>query len=199
MTKQDWQAFCAVIRASDEAQGVKSRSEAALSLMFSLLGDCAIDDVRRAVLRHVQTSPYAIKPSDIRGFLEGTEADKSAAAWRTFLRALDRHGYYDSVVFPDPGYHYAVVQLGGWEKLGREWHALTERELDFRRAEWQRLYEIGLRVAGWDGEPGKVAVPRRLVGFYERNNSECGYLEHVPPVVMIGQGGALAALPEEAV
>ena len=188
---QDWQAFCDIIRASDEVTAGRTRNVLALGMMFRVLERYSLADIARAVDEHIRRNKFAVTPADIIQTLEGDSADRAAVAWTSFLRALDRYGYYDSVRFPEPAYHYVVQQLGGWERLSHEWHDLTERDLQFRRSEWCRLYEVGLRVASWNGDPGKVAVPRYLCGYYERDNREGGYLDFIPEVVEVATGNRI--------
>jgi hypothetical protein len=195
MTKtEDWGKFCALVRAADETISARPRSEPAMALMFEALLAFDIADVARAVSHHVRKSPYPVKPSDVASFLEGSPEERSQAAWRTFLRAVGRYGYYDSVRFPDPAYHYAIQELGGWERLCEELHCLTDREAQFRAREFRQPYETGLRVASWDGAPGKVRVPQYLWGFFERDNREQRRLGFVPEAVDVLTGEKLSLL-----
>lgn len=125
---RDWPEFLNVLKAADEVAGCKVRSEAALTLMFEALSQYSLDDIKRAVAAHIQTSPFAIKPADIVKYLSGSAEDRSVYAWRVFVQALGRYGYYDSVAFPDPAYHFAIIRLGGWEKVSQEYGQLSERE-----------------------------------------------------------------------
>lgn len=192
--KQDWGRFCNLIRAADEITVGKPRSEAALSLMFEALGRHSFGAVKGAVSRHVETCKFAVTPADIARQIEGAPEERSLAAWRCFLRAVERHGYYDSVRFPGPAYHYAIGQLGGWERLCEELHGLTDREVQFRAKDWRQLYETGLRVASWDGGDGKVKVPGHLPGSFERDCLEKRLPGFVPAPVD-AETGESPALP----
>lgn len=180
MRQCDWRAFCALIKASDEALSAKPRNETALAMMFSVLADYAIDDVRRAVEHHMRSSPYPVKPADVSSFLDGSPDERSAVAWETMLRAVERFGYYDSVRFPEPAYHFVIEQMGGWLRLCEEWNMLTDREIRFRRTEFCRLYELGLRKSSWVNEPGKVQVRGYLLGFHDVHNAANGYALESP-------------------
>jgi hypothetical protein len=188
----DWKKFCGLIRAADEVTAGKPRSEAALGLMFKALERHDFAAVARAVAMHVDASRFAVTPADITRLIEGSPEERSQAAWRLFLRAVDRHGFYDSVRFPDPAYHYAVMQLGGWERVCEEFHGLTDKELQFRAKDWRQLYETGERVASWDGEQGKAEVPKYLEGFFERGNLEGGHSGHLPDVLDAETGEKLS-------
>lgn len=184
----DWKGFCELIRASDEITAGKPRSAAALGMMFKVLENYSLEDISRAVSAHVRACKFAVMPADIVRQIDGSPEEKAAVAWREFLRALDRYGYYDSVQFPDPAFHYAIIQLGGWERIGLDWHSLTPRETEFRGKEFRQLYETGMRVASWTSEPGKTRVPRYLRGFYENDNSGKGYVQHIPAIINVMNG-----------
>ena len=184
---KDWDAFCMLIKASDEVTAGKARSREALALMFTGLSAYTLDQVRDAVSEHIKASPFAVKPADIVRHLEGSAEERAALAWRTFIIALDRYAYYDSVRFPHPAYHYVVQQYGGWRAMSLEWHDFTTRDLEFRAAEWKRLFEVGMRKASWDDEADKVKVPAYLVGHYEHHNRSIGG-KTIPAVIEIATG-----------
>ena len=184
---RDWDAFCKLIKASDEVTAGKPRSREALALMFTGLSAYTLDQVREAVSEHIKASPFAVKPADIVRHLEGSAEERAALAWRTFILALDRYAYYDSVRFPHPAYHYVIRQYGGWQAMSMEWHELTSRELEFRAPEWKRLFEVGMRVASWCDELGKVRVPTYLAGYYETHNRSIGG-KHIPNVLEVATG-----------
>jgi hypothetical protein len=198
---RDWKVFCNLIHAADEVTVGKPRSEAALALMFEALKGHTLDEIKDAVSKHISVTKFAITPADITRLISGSPEEKSAVAWQTFLRAFDRYSFYDSVRFPDPAYHYAIQQLGGWERLCEDLQGLSDRELQFRAKDWRQLYEIGLRRASWGGEPGKIAVPQYLWGFFERDNREKHLEKFIPEVIDIETGEkvnrfALTAEPE---
>jgi hypothetical protein len=198
VTKGDWKEFYGLILAADDMMRAGPRGEAAISLMFSVLSDYGMADVRAAVGKHVKGSPYPVKPADIVSLIDGAPDERSLLAWETFLRAAERYGCYDSVRFPDPAYHYAIQHMGGWERLSEELHRMTDKEIQFRSRDWRRLYEAGLRIAAWGGERGKERVPEYLWGFFERDNREKNRLDCLPEVIMIGGAEDAPALPEPA-
>lgn len=189
MDKRDWKRFVAVIDAADENCG-KPRSKEAVALMFEVLKGFDIDDVARAVHRLMLESPYRITPADISRIIGGTASDKSALAWQIFKFAICAHGSFDSVVFPDAAYHWAIGRMGGWERVAREYEQLTDKELGFRERDFRQLYECGLKVASFDAVPGKEQVPRHLQGECERNNLEMGIeVDHLSaPIVDVRSG-----------
>lgn len=193
MTKDDWRRFCALIAAADEVTVGRARSEKALALMFRALQQYGYAEVEGAVAGHIAGCKFAVTPADVARLIGGTPEERSGLAWRVFLGVVERYGYYDSVRFPDPAYHYAVMQLGGWERVSRELMQLPERELQFRAKEWRMLYEIGLRTASWEARHGRVRVPQTLTGFYERDNRDRRFADFVPRAVEIGAGFCLGS------
>lgn len=187
MDKGDWKKFVAIVNAADENVG-KPRSKEAVAMMFEVLKDYDIADVARAVHRLMRSSPYCIKPSDVVREIDGTASDRSAEAWQLFKRALYDHGSFDSVAFPDPAYHWAILKMGGWEVTAREFEQYDDRELNFREKDFRQLYERGMAVASFEDVPGRQRVPRYLWGECERNNRECGYSLEFTPIYAVAEG-----------
>ena len=189
MDKQrDWKAFCGLIKAADEMTTGKSRSAAALSLMFDVLARYGLEEVKDAVRACIEKNKFLVTPADIVRHIDGDPHEKSAAAWRLFLRAFERYCYFDSVRFPEPAFHYVIEQYGGWVKLCEEWRYLTSKELEFREKDWRTLFEVGSRVASWDERPGKIKVFPYQVGFFEINNRAGGYDAFIPDVYDVSTG-----------
>lgn len=179
----DWKNFVALINAADENidGSYKPRSETALALAFESLKQYQLIDVARAVHRLMRESPYKIKPADIVRVISGTPADRGAEAWMLFKQAIWHNGSFDSVAFGDPAIHWAILKMGGWERVAREYEQMDDRDLGFREKDFRQLYERGLIVASFDNAPGKERVPRYLWGECERNNRVNGFtLDHTP-------------------
>ena len=105
----------------------------------------ALDDLpERAVLWALREARRRLswwpKPGQVRALLTGTPEDRASVAWGRFLRALERVGTYESVDFADPALHATVEALGGWAEQWRV-ERLTGKELDWKRAEFLRLYQ----------------------------------------------------------
>ena len=189
MTRDDWKGFCKLIQAADEVTAGKERSKEAMGLMFRILEDHPLEEISRAVQAHIKRNKFAVQLADIIREIEGDSGDKSFVAWRIFLKGYERHGFWESIRFPDPAYHYAIEMMGGWMRLCEELNQLqTSRDLEFRSKDWRRLYEIGLTKATWGDEPGKIKVPAYCTGYHEWNNRSGGFLEFIPPVLEIGTG-----------
>ena len=193
--EQDWTQFYQlaemIARVCFVQRKDREQWEEQVEFLFEMLEEFEFEDVKNAMRQHVKTQKFFPTPADITRLIAGSAEERSILAWRCFLQSLDRYGYYDSVRFPDSAYHYVVQRLGGWERLSHEWRDLTEKELQFRRPQWRELYEIGLRVASWGGETGKVSVPKYLCGFYERDNREGGHLDFIPDVIEVETGNRI--------
>lgn len=199
MDKRDWKAFCALMEAVAESVCTKPKSEAGLLLIFNALKPYALETVQRAISAHLVSSEGMFFPTaaHIVKQIRGTEEERAGVAWRTFLKAVADYDCYESVRFASPAYHYAVGMLGGWERICKEFHCLSDREIDFRGKEFMRLYAIGERVASWTPKEGKVCVPAYLAGAFERENSLRGYVGAIPAPIEVATGRKLdrTALP----
>jgi hypothetical protein len=185
-----WPNFAGIIQSADEIAGLEARGEAELRSMFKALNDkCTICEIARAVVVHIQTSPLAIETEDIIGYLRDIAELKSATAWRTFVYAVNRYGHCTSVVFPYPAYHYAIIRMGGWEKIAREFEeSMTDGHCQFLEEKWRELYEWGLRGASWEYSHEKVDVPRHLCGFWERDRRERRLYGAIQRAVVVASG-----------
>lgn len=172
--------------AAEMTAGGKPMSEGAARLMFTLLReDLTLDEIKAGILAHLKTSNGRFMPTiaDIRSQAKGTEDERGQLAWRFFKKSFECYGFYDSVKFPNPAYHYAIEQLGGWTRIGKEWHDLTEKEIEFRAKDFIRLYLIGERVASWYAEHGKVKVSPYMAGFFELDNTDKNFTRSIPEVI----------------
>lgn len=192
MNKADWKSFCELMNAAAEEIGAKPKSAGGLSMTFKLLHDYSLGTVQKAVYQFLLSSEakYGRVPnaSQLREIINGDPEERGHYAWRLFLTAMDRRGYYDSVRFPEPAYHYAIQLLGGWELICEEYSHLTDKELDFRRGSFSALFAKGERESSFDPIPGKVQVRPYLPGYFETNNLANGYTQHLPPVYDIESG-----------
>lgn len=174
MESADWTKFLSLIREADEAVGARDvRGEKAIALMFSSIAEYSLDEVRDAVIKFLRKSiRKVITAADIVTAIDGDVKIRSAVAWRLFLSAVRRYGFYPSVRFPDPAYHYVITQIGGderrgWQHVSDNYRELSEQELSFLEKDWRELYEHGLHVATWGDEIGKIKVPPYMPGYYE--------------------------------
>ena len=200
--ERDWNAFLAAIRNAAILTGKGNLTREALDLYFDVMQDYSIEQVKQAVEAHLHGAEgrYFPTPSHLISQIQGSSTERAYYAWRVLLKALEKYGYYDSVRFPDPAYHYAITLLGGWMAVSEEFMDLSDKELAFRRPEFVSLYQRGERVATFGREHGKERVAPYLLGAYERDNTANGYTDCIPPVVEIATGrkvkqSELRALP----
>ena len=168
---------------------------ALVTAMFEELAAYDLESIRAAVSAHVRSEKFFPTLADIATRIEGGSDARAALAWAVVVRAVERLGHSLSVRFPSPAYHYAIEQMGGWQKLCA---TLTDDEVKWRGKDFERFFEIGERVASWEHEPGKVCVPPYLMGWHETNNRRGGHA--LPDVIDVATGKPMkdfrAALPE---
>lgn len=178
-------------QAAEITAGGKPMSKGAAQMMYNQLRqDLSHEQVKTGIMAHLNSTGGRFMPTiaDIRKHVGGTEEERGLLAWQLFKKAFERWGFYDSVRFPHPAFHYAIEQLGGWVRIGKEWHDLTEKEMEFRGKDFIRLYMIGERVASWSNVNGRVRVNPYLAGFYEADNASKGFTQEIPPVVNVTNG-----------
>ena len=186
----DWGAFCDMMQAAAKVTRTNPPDAAGLTLFFDLLAEFSLEQIQGALVAHFKgpEGKFFPTPSHLISQIQGSSAERANYAWRVFLKALDKYGYYDSVRFPDPAYHYAITLLGGWMAVSEEFMDLSDKELTFRRPEFVSLYQRGERVATFGREHGKEQVAPYLLGAYERDNTAAGYTDYIPKVVEIATG-----------
>lgn len=97
----------------------ESNTSEMIKLYFEILKKYKIEDVKRALIQHLETSKYFPKPSELIAFIKAPESieDKANKAWNILLKAISRHGYYDSVQFEDKAIHSCIRAMGGWMQV----------------------------------------------------------------------------------
>lgn len=191
-TAEEFSSFVLLMgQAAEITAGGKPMSKGAAQLMYSLLrGDLTHEQVVTGIKAHINSTGgrFMPTPADIRRHTNGTDEERGQLAWRFFKAKLERYGFYDSVRFPHPAYHYAVEQLGGWRRIGEEWHSLTDKEIEFRGKDFIKLYLIGERVASWYAEHGKVRVRPYLAGFHEIDSAAKDFTKAIPEIIDVTTG-----------
>jgi hypothetical protein len=146
--------------------------DAMITVMFEELATYKLDDIAAAVGAHVRSEKFFPTLADIVTQLEGDVEDRAALAWAKVVRAVEHLGGGISIRFPSPAIHYAIEQMGGWQKLCA---TLTNDSMVWREKEFSRFYAIGEKTASWEPGNGRVQVPRYLCGQYEINNRQNHY------------------------
>ena len=174
MTEADYPAFAGMMERAAQMTTVPNGKDIGrvTLILFQELAAHPLAAVREAVAAHCRAEKFFPTLADIVTRLEGSAEDRAAAAWAMVLKAMGRFGYYDSVRFPDPAIHYAVMQMGGWQYLSQH---TTGETAPFRAKDFARFYALGERLAAWEHTPGKVRVAPYLVGRHEFENVGKGY------------------------
>lgn len=190
----DWGAFCDMMQAAAKVTRTNPPDAAGLTLFFDLLAEFSLEQIQGALVAHFKgpEGKFFPTPSHLISQIQGSSTERANYAWRVFLKALDKYGYYDSVRFPEPAYHYVISLLGGWMAVSEDYRDLDEHELAFRRPEFVSLYQRGERVATFGREHGKEQVAPYLLGAYERDNAAAGHTDYIPKVVEIATGRRVA-------
>ena len=173
MDKSDGVKFAQLWALGYENYG-KTPSDALTELAFDVLSNHSFDDIKRAVMTHIQTSPYAPKPSDINQLIGGDPDSRKLKSWTMVEETIRRVGGYESVVFPDDGIMAVIDEMGGWVKMC----SVTNEELPFIRNEFIKRYAPYLNKS-----PDEY--PRRLSGIAEQAN-QLTHPDHVQLPKLIG-------------
>lgn len=190
MNQSDFKIFKQIMDDTAAALCTQPISPSGIKLIFDCLAPYTLAEVKRAISAHLVSDRghFMPKAADIVRQIEGSAEERGAVAWRFFLNAVFRYGYYASVRFPNPAFHYVIDKMGGWEYVSEYYGNMTERELDYRRPEFLRLYAAGEKYASWVPGWGKVAVPAYMPGFYERDNHLRGYDNAIPDPINVQTG-----------
>lgn len=176
MRKDEFQAFQELMARTADVTVMPNGKELGRTTvaLFEGLEAYPFAVVAEAVAAYCRTERFFPMLADIVSRIEGKAEDRAAAAWALVLKAIARHGHWDSVRFPLPAIHYAIDQMGGWRHLCC---TLTTDSIPFRARDFAGYFAVGERVAAWGDDlgPGKVRVPAYLVGEHEVNNRARGY------------------------
>jgi len=123
-----------------------------------------IDQLQRVYFTHL-TDPdqgqFMPKIADFVRVLEGTKKGQSTVAWNKVDRAIREVGPYGSICFDDQIIHKVIEEMGGWISIC---DTPTEKDLDFKMHQFNRLYEM------YKGQGGVTDYPKRLNGIVDAEN-----------------------------
>ena len=170
MDKNDFLQFAEVWAAAHEVTG-KPATDLAIEMAFNVLAKHPVEDVRRAVMTHLETSSFSPKPADINNLIAGDPNSRKLEAWAKVESAIRRIGSYQTVVFDDPAIMVAIETMGGWIKICE----ISDDELPFRRNEFTKLYSV---------QP-PTTWPTKLMGITEARNA-AEFPDSVPQPLLIG-------------
>lgn len=140
---------------------------------MAALSKYELGQVAQAFNNHIHdpdAGMFMPKVADFVRALQGTKRSQTAVAWNAVDKAIRELGPYHSVVFDDPVIMQVIQDMGGWISLC---DCGSEKDLDFKMHEFNRMYE-GYLVRG-----GVQEHPKKLVGITEAENKRYN-LEHQP-------------------
>ena len=151
-------------------------SEFMLDMYYDILKDYEYEQVERAVKKVMSNYKYSTmpKPADILEYLEGTRDDKALMAWLQAKEAVQKGGYYASIIFKDPVIAHCINEIGGWQ----EFCCAQISELPFIERRFLDMYRVFAKR--------EVKDNVKLIGFLELSNGERGYQEKIPEPIKIG-------------
>ncbi len=134
---------------------------------FAALSKLSLDDVKRACSKIIETCKFFPKPVEIIETVGGNPDNTALMEFLIFKKAVDRHGYYTTVVFNNPIIHAVVQALGGWV-------AVSFKTLD----EWVWLEKDFVKLYKAFAERGLPKdVPLKLYGHHGLANFNRGFRE----------------------
>lgn len=143
---------------------------------WRLLRGYPLSQIEQAIIGYcVSPEGYKFmpKPGEIIGALQGKQNEQSLLAWVKVTKGIRQAGASKTVIFDDPLIHAVIADLGGWIRLCHS----TERELNFQRREFERLYACYLQ------RPLRK-YPRQLTGITDTANAAAGYDWPQNPVLL---------------
>ena len=154
-------------------------SEFMLDMYYDILKGYEYEQVERAIKKVMANYKYNTmpKPADILEYLEGTRDDKALIAWMRAKEAVQKGGYYASVVFKDPIIAHCINELGGWQ----EFCCAQISELPFIEKRFLDMYRVF--------EKREIKNNVKLMGEIEISCMRWGDLEKIPEPIKIGFEG----------
>jgi len=168
----------------------KDVSKGMMKIYWNALEGMDIDDISKAVSHIVMTRTITGTlplPAEIIQAAEGNPEEKAELAWRTLIKTIQDHGFYDSVQFEDGAIGETVKALGGWLRISGFDDDWTEGNLKWRRKEFLNLYHSFARQ-----KPGPV----KLIGYHEGNNTG-KHDDFIPQIIFVGRNGQYLQLEND--
>ncbi len=156
-------------------------SKIQVKIYLNALSKYEIEQIAKAFNNHIHdpdAGQFMPKVADFVRALHGTKKSQTAAAWSSVDKALREQGPYSTVTFDDAITMQTIQDMGGWISLC---DCKTEKDLDFKMHEFNRIYE------GYLTRGGVSEHPRKLVGLTEAENKRYS-IEHQP--VLLGNTSA---------
>ena len=167
-TDEEKRVFAEIFGLAAEIYGQPKPTRGALKILYEILGEYSMEDVRSAMEDHLRSSPFPPKPADIVKRIDGSAEERALWAFQCVARAMEQLGYVRSVKWSDPRIHYAVDRMGGWMALCER---CTAEKLPFIEKDFVRHYSYAeRRHVSWE-YPG---LPHAFRGFIDAENQKKG-------------------------
>jgi hypothetical protein len=157
-----------------------------LDIWFEAFSDFSIDQFAAAAKSVMATRVYKGMPTiaELRNAASGQVEDIAQVEAGKVLSAISSVGAYNSVAFDNPTTTAVIRQIyGGWVKLCQE---LTEEKKSVFIGQFRKAFVAYARQG--------ISERGHMAGIVEGENRAAGYLEHVPPPVIIGDKRAALRL-----
>jgi hypothetical protein len=185
MNKSELKEFTAFFAAIAEVYS-KKVTDATIMIYFDALADLELSEIKRAVKAHCNDSDagrYFPLVANIRAKTSRHEKN-SLIAWSEVCHAMEKHGSYSTVQFEDGIINSVIHDMGGWP-----WICVQNLDEPWTQKEFERRYE------SYKSQDIESHTP--LIGLHEGNNRKYGFLEYIPPTILIGDGGQIKQLKEK--
>lgn len=154
-------------------------NKAQLKIYLEVLANYHVEDVLHGIRHLLHHHKYNTMPTPgaiVEAFSETLEA-RAHAAWNILMETIRSAGAWQSVRFEDPRLCFAVEFLGGWQAVC----AWKEKDDPYNRAAFLKAYIHA---------PARVR-PKTFPGLIERENVASGWLDHLPPVLVVKHDGTM--------
>lgn len=161
-------------------------SEMEIEFYWQALKPYPLESVKEAFNDAARGLKFFPKIAELIELVEGGSGDdKARMAWVALMKCVGRHGYWDSVEFPEELADIIEGLFGGWQKLSE----LTWEDLKYREREFVSMYKArcGKRFSG---------NTRVLTGQIDQSNISRGFQKDITgPVKFLEKYGAPLGLP----
>ena len=144
----------------------KDVKSGALRIYRRALENIPVEQLYSMLDQHIadpDSGQFMPKVADFVRVNGGTKKGNAVAAWNKLYRAISEVGPYQTFTLDDPWAMKCIEEIGGFQRLCE----LTEKELDFKMNEFNKLYESH-RAQGIPSD-----YPAKIKGYVEiENHSE---------------------------
>lgn len=132
-------------------------------LYWHELKNFSVEQIQEMFHRHIRnpdTGQFMPKIGDLVKYDQGTTKGNAIEAWHKIYKSISTIGPYQTFTIDDPWAMQSVEEIGGFQHLCE----LTEKELEFKRNEFEKLYESHKAK----GQPKQF--PKMFKGIIDKEN-----------------------------